>query len=694
MSGDAEAIKGIFYPEGVAIFGVSESPDNLAHIIVKNMLYNKFMGKIYLIGRRAGEVEGMRVHTGIGEISDHVDLSVILTPARSVPSLLSECGLRGIRYAVVESGGFSEAGDDGLLLEQDLKKVSSQYGIRFTGPNGLGVINTENGLCTPFSPITRPIRKGGVSIISQSGGMSLTLLGMLSYEGVGIDKVISAGNKADIDEIDYLSYLEQDPGTAVIGMYLEDIKNGRSFVDLIRAGRKPVVVLKSNVYPGTAHIAMSHASAMANDDLVLTHAMREAGAIRVDSLTDFVDTVKLLSISHDYGRRIAVLSRSGGHAVITQDAIVQYGFETPQFSGHFLGEVGRHVRAGVISLTNPLDMGDVYDFDFYRRAIELALADPSFDTVVFIHTYSPTVDNGSSESMAKTFAGLRERYNKPLLPLFFTETDTLSRLKETIDYPFFIDPATMLKSAAKIRDARLFRRGQGVRPAHGDRSSVHGETTTLSLMGSLNAVEYHDIGVAPWSHARSVAEARKISVELGYPVAMKVESMAVSHKSDVGGVVLDIDSDRKATDAFEWLTEGIRKTHPEITTNGVVVQKMLIGGIELIVGAKRDVSFGPVVIVGIGGIYTELLRDTGMGLCPVDGAYALGMLKDLKGYALLEGTRGQRRLAVEQVARLITKVSAMMIEKVNIVELDLNPVLVDGEKALALDARVIVEKTS
>ncbi len=692
MNKEVKTINGVFYPESVAIFGVSENPNNLAHLIFKNMLDNKFTGKIHLIGRKAGEIDGKQIHTDINEIHDPVSLAVILTPAHSVPSLLSDCGIKGIKYAIIESGGFSETGKDGLLLEQELIKISKQYGMRFTGPNGLGIINMENGLSTPFSPVVPPIRKGKVSIISQSGGMSLTLLGMLSYEGVGINKVISAGNKADIDEIDYLSYLEQDPGTDIIGMYLEDVKNGREFIDLIRGGKKPVVILKSNIYPGTAQIAMSHASAIANDDLVLTQALKEAGAIRTDSLTEFIDAIKLLSISHNYGKRIAVLSRSGGHAVITQDAITRYGFETPRFSDHFLDEVNKHVRAGIISFTNPLDMGDIYDFDFYINAIDLALADPSFDMVIFIHTYSSAIHEGSSEEMARQFGNVNKKYNKPLLPLFFTEVDNLNKLRENIDYPFFFDPSSMLRAAAQIRDAGLYKKESSMQSTPEKKDYLHGTKTTLSLMGSLNVAEFHGIPVAPWSYANSLEEVKKVSAKLGYPVVMKVESMNVSHKSDVKGVILDIDNEARVVDAYEWLTQGIKKSHPGIVTNGVVVQKMLKGGNELIIGAKRDSSFGALVIAGMGGIYTELLKDTAISLCPVDQDYALKMLKQLKGYPLLEGIRGQERLAIEEIAKIISFVSNIMLERINIIELDLNPVLVNEKKAIALDARVVVEK--
>ncbi len=692
MEKDAKTIRGIFYPDGVAIFGVSENPGNLARLIFRNMIDNKYTGKIYLVGRKEIEVEGAKVYKSINDVSGPVDLAVILTPARTVPALLEESGKKGIKYAVIESGGFSETGSEGAELEKELVNIAMEYSIRFTGPNGLGVINTENGLSTPFSPVVPPIRKGGTSIISQSGGMSLTIMHMLSFEGVGVNKVISAGNKANIDEIDYLSYLMEDPGTKLIAMYLEDIKHGDKLIELMKSNPKPVVVFKSNVNQKTALIARSHASAIANDDIVVTEALREAGAIRADTLTEFIDAVKLLSIAGRYGKRIAVLSRSGGHAVITQDAITKYGFETPAFTGNFLNEVNKHVRSGIVNFTNPLDMGDIYDFDFYTNAVELALAEPLFDMAIFIHTYSSSINEGSSENMAKAFAQLKDKYSKPILPLFFTEIENLNRLRGIIDYPFFVDPATMLAAAAKVRDAGLYKRGHDT-IIHAQTENIGpGIKTTLSLMGSLNVAENYGISTAPWAYAVKREEVKKAAERLGYPLAMKIESRTVSHKSDIGGVILGIDNEAKAFEAYEQLTHGIKSIHPEIMTDGVVVQKMLKGPMELIIGARRDDVFGPVVIAGIGGIYTEILKDTAIALCPVDETYALKMLKQLNGYALLEGTRGRKPLALNDVARLISVVSKMMIDRFNIVELDLNPVLVDEEKAVALDARVVVEK--
>ena len=693
MNTETKTIEKIFYPKSVAIFGVSEKPENLGQFIFRNMRDNNYSGKVYLIGTKDGEIDGRRIYKRIEEVQEDVDLAVILTPAQSIPELLAACGKKGIGHAVIESGGFSETGEQGTALEQEIKKIAQAHGIRFTGPNGLGVVNMENGLCTPFSPVVPPIRKGSVSIISQSGGMSLTIMQMFSYEGVGINKVISAGNKADIDEIDYLSYLINDPGTRLISLYLEDIKNGTRLIELIRNSSKPIVVLKSNTSPKTARIARSHASAIANDDAVVTEALKEAGAIRADTLSEFTDIVKLLNISGTYGNRIAVLSRSGGHAVITQDAIARYGFETPQFSGHFLEEVNKHVRAGIINFTNPLDMGDIYDFDFYTSAVELALSDPAFDFVVFIHTYSSAIHEGSSEEMAKKFMELTKKYHKPVLPLFFTEVANLNKLRENIDYPFFFDPAAMLGSVAKIRDAGLYKRKLTLPPkpnaVSGSQEKIK---NTLSLMGSLNVAQFHDIPMAPWVYARSLAEVKDSIRELGYPLAMKIESRNVSHKSDSDGVLLHIDTEAKAVEAYEWLTAGIKKVHPEIITDGVIIQKMIKGPVELIIAARRDDEFGPVIITGIGGIYAEFLNDTVLALCPVDEAYAGEMLKRLKGSAVLQGVRGQKPLAIQETAQLIAQVSRMMIDRVNIVELDLNPVLVDEEKALALDARVVVEK--
>ncbi|MGC8685005.1 MAG: acetate--CoA ligase family protein [bacterium] len=693
MNKKMNSINGIFYPNSVAIFGVSNKIENLGQYILKNMIDNKYQGKIYPIGREGGEINGTKIYRDIDEINEKIDLAVILTPAQTVPDILRKCGERGVNYAVIESGGFSETGEHGKKLEQELIKIADTYNIRFTGPNGLGVINMENGLCTPFSPVVPPIRKGNVSIISQSGGMSLTIMHTLSYEGVGINKVISAGNKANIDEIDYLLYLIEDPVTNIIAMYLEDIKDGTRLIELIQNTNKPVVIFKSNTHIKTAKIASSHASAIANDDAVVTEALREAGAIRAENLTEFVDIAKLLSISPNYGDRVAVLSRSGGHAVITQDALIQYGFDTPSFSDHFLKEIHKHVRAGVINFTNPLDMGDIYDFEFYINAVELTLSDTSFDFVIFIHTYSSALHGELSDEMAKSFMMLNKKYKKPVIPLFFTEISNLNRLKERVDYPFFTDPATMLKAVAKIKDVNKYKRKDKITPVT---YAVKGISTkvknTLSLLGSLNVAQFHGLPAVPWGYARSREELKNIIEELGYPVVMKIESRNVSHKSDIGGVILDINNEIEAYKAYDWLTDGIKKAHPEIIVDGVIVQKMLKGPLELIVAAKRDEQFGPIVIVGMGGIYTEFLKDTALGLCPVTEAYALEMLKRLKGYPLLAGVRGQKPLAVQEVVNLIVAVSQIMVERFNIVELDLNPVLVDQEKAIALDARVVVEK--
>ena len=355
-----------FYPRSIVVIGVSPERTNLGKNILQNCLTFEYSGEVLSAGIKEGVVYGQRIHPSVEALDRPVDLAVILTPARTVPGILEQCGRKGIRWAVIESGGFSELGEDGTVIEQACCEVAKRYGIRFVGPNGIGVANLENGLALPFWPLREDLKTGPVSVLAQSGGVGLSYLGFLAEESIGVNKFVSMGNKLDVDENDLLEYLIQDEGTRVILLYLEGFTDGRRFLEIASRSGKPILVHKSNRFETSASIAHSHTTALFSDDILVDNALKQAGCIRVNTMNEAMDYIRALTMPPLRGNRLAVVSRSGGHAVIAADACAHYGFELPSFPAELLEKVEKRLRAHVIRLQNPLDLGDLFDLDFYE----------------------------------------------------------------------------------------------------------------------------------------------------------------------------------------------------------------------------------------------------------------------------------------------------------------------------------------
>ena len=364
----------VFFPASVVVFGVSAAPTNLGRNIVLNLQRFGFKGGIYAVGKDGSDVNGVPIFPAIEEVPGVPDLAVFLLPARHVPEALDACGRKGIRRAIIESGGFSEYADQGRDLEREVLDIARRWNMRVVGPNCISIVNLENGLVLPFVPLEdREIRKGNISIVAQSGGIALDCMRLLSYENLGASKLISMGNKLDVNENDFFEFLRSDPDTGVIGFYLEDVADGVRLMKLAESTEKPLIVLKANTNPASNHAARFHTAALAGDDEVVTAAFRQAGIHRVQNLTEMMESFKVFSLPVIKGTRLAVLGRSGGQAVLLADAVHRYGFELAKLSDDFFNHVRQHIRAGVIRMSNPLDMGDIFNIDAYAGIVEKAL---------------------------------------------------------------------------------------------------------------------------------------------------------------------------------------------------------------------------------------------------------------------------------------------------------------------------------
>jgi acyl-CoA synthetase (NDP forming) len=698
-------VDAVFNAQSVVVIGVSEAPDNLGKNVVANLVNFGYQGDIYPVGPRGGEICGLKVWRSVRELPAKAELAVILTPARLVNEMLVQCGENGIRAAVIETAGFQESGqEEGEALELQIMETCRRFGIRFVGPNCVGTANTANCLYTPFMLYASPYRRGKIGVFAQSGGVGLSMAERLCRSGAGISKFVSMGNKLDLNEADYLAFLLDDPDTEIIYLYLEGFKNGRAFAELAKRSTKPIVLHKSNTSPASLTIAHSHTAVLAADDQVVESVCRECGILRVHSLSEALAVLKGLSLPPLKGRNLAVISRSGGHAVVIADACSARGFHLPPLDSRILDYAQSRTRAGVIRLGNPLDLGDIYDIPFYSKAVEMALAQDNIDGVVFMHVSQMMVEGQASRDLLENLTVLSRKSGKPVATVVEIPFQERVLLEQNSATPFFLDPVEAVEALAiqlkghKANTAVRAATGAVGAPADSGVanvgniekwfSEIDGKNRQPLLHEALNLIELASIPTVPWRMAGDLESAVEACRALGFPVALKAVAPSLLHKSDKGAIGLDISNEELL--GSEW--RRLWNISGDIT--GIVVQKMVPTARELVVGGKNDPSFGPVVLAGLGGIMVEVLKDVSIRLAPVDADAALEMLGELSGSRILGRFRGMVEADLKAAARILAQISQLMSRFPRIREIDLNPVSLggEGEGAVALDARVLIDR--
>jgi len=695
----------IFNPNSIVVIGVSERPTNMGRNIVANLLDFGYEGEIHLVGQREGVVFGHRIRTSMEDLPQGIDLAVILTPASTVPDLMDTCGRQGIRRVVIESGGFGEFSAQGRELSERLRTVGRKWDIRFVGPNCISVINMESGVCLPFARLQRhTLRKGRVAVVSQSGGITIAYINLFSNAGLGISKAISMGNKLDLDETDYLAYLLEDEDTDTICLHLESIEDGRRLMELARSSPKPILLHKTNIGQASAHIAQSHTAALANDDRIVSAAARQAGIIRARNFRTTVNYAKGLSLPPVKGNTLIAIARSGGRAVVAADMAAAFGFDLYPFPHDFREKVKGLFRAQVIEPTNPLDLGDLFDFGIYMNILEECLKIEDVDAVLMGHTYSSLLERKGAQRLAHAVQELSQKYNKPvaLCPFSEGEEEVLS-LKKELEYPTFSEIDEAMEALAISRDYyhRSWKRGGAegpisITPSHPKDelqrilASSQGNGTPM-VHQALEMCQGYCIPVAEWATASSPEEALEAAKRLGYPLALKVLSPHISHKSDVGGIALGIEDEESLKRAYDEMLSQVQEKAPDVPLEGFLLQRMISGGREVILGGKRDPSFGPVVMFGLGGVYVEVFDDVAFRVAPLTREDAEEMIAEVRGSRLLRGIRGEKPSDVEAVADCLLRLSQLLQDFPAVAEVDINPLIVLEKGAKAVDARMVLK---
>jgi acetyltransferase len=712
------------------VIGASADPRKLSHGVLRNCLSYGFAGAVYPVNPRASEILGLPCYPDIEAVPDPVELAVLMTPAAVCPDVLEACGRRGIRAAIVISGGFREVGADGLALEQELLRIAGEHTMRLIGPNCVGTLDAHTGLNTTF--IRTMPKPGPIAFVSQSGAICGGILEWTAGKGIGFSRFATLGNAADVTETDLLLDLADDPNTRVIVAYVEAIRDGRRFIDVARAitPHKPILVIKAGRTQAGTRAVSSHTGSLAGEMAAYDAAFRQAGVIRVDTVEDLFDHALALAYGPlPRGPRVAVVTNAGGPASLAADVIEQVGLAMPPAP-----EAVRAVLAGFThpeaQLANPVDMLGGAEPAQFEQAVGALLASDAFDAVLPILVPQALVDPVAVAEAIARAAGSRYgadgfRYGadaysthgeraggKPVVACFMGDEvvrQPMAVLHEhqIASYIFPEQAAQALGALWRYADvkSRLVRRsggemGQSEDEHHASRFTVHelleqaiahgqtqlGEAEARPVLAAYGIAQPHA------ELARTAEEAGRLAAEIGFPVALKIVSPDIFHKSEVGGIALRLDDEATVRAAFEAMLARVRERQPGARVEGALVTQMAPPGHELIVGMRRDPQFGPLLMFGLGGIYVELLKDVAFRVAPFDRAEALAMVAETHAGKLLAGLRGQPPADIEAVAEVIERVAQLALDYPQIQEIDVNPLLAypAGQGALAVDVRMVV----
>jgi acetate---CoA ligase (ADP-forming) len=698
---DIRTLDAILRPRSIAVIGASRRAGTIGYQIVANLLRHGYEGVVYPVNPKAGSIHAVPAYASVADIPGDVDLGMVVVPKEHVLDVVDQCGAKGIKGLVVISAGFREVGGAGAERERELVDRVRRYGMRLVGPNCMGVMSTapELKMNATFAPSMPPA--GPVSLMSQSGAMGVTILDYASEYGIGINDFVSVGNKPDVSGNDLVQYWADDERTKVILMYLENFGNPRTFTRLARkiTKQKPIIVVKAGRSGAGARAASSHTGALAGLDVATDALLAQCGVIRVDTVEELFDMAMAFgTLPVPAGNRVAIVTNAGGPGIIIADACEGRGLEVVPLSEETQASL-REVLAAEASVRNPVDMIASATPESYRLVLDRVLRDENVDAA--IAAFVPPL-GVRQEDVAQAIVTAKRGHEKPVLAVLMGREGLpagRAQLKEA-GVPGYIFPESAAKAlAAMYQHRQWLERPEGsIRQFDVDRDTVQRVVRdacgrgTDHLAGPEALAVFRAYGI-PVLESRVVAtadEAAAAAEELGLPVVLKVESADVVHKSDVGGVVVNLGTADEVHAEFDAMMARVRAKLPDARLDGALVQPFVRGGRETIIGGTTDPTFGPLLMFGLGGIYVEAMQDVSFRVSPVSDEDAREMVRAIRGYRVLEGFRGEPPVDQATLIEMIQRVSQLMMENPEIEELDINPFLIKEHGGVALDARIRV----
>ena len=701
---ERNSIDALMRPRSIAVVGASNTPGKIGYTVIKNLLDSKYEGKIFPINPKDPEIQGLKCYTSVLEVPDEIDAAVITVPAKLNAQVAEECGKKGVKGLIAITSGFSEVGR--VDLEEELVAIARRYNMRVLGPNIVGTLSNSDNLNASFAPFL-PL-KGKAALISQSGALLIAIDASSFSRGVGFDKMISIGNMSDVDFADLINWLDDDPNTTCVTLYIEGLKNGRSFIEAARRSKKPIIALKAGVSAHGAAAAASHTGSLAGAAKVYGAAFQQAGIIQAPSLDNLFDRTLALSLQPPMkGDNLLILTNGGGVGVLATDAAEKYGLPLKFAPADVQAELKKHMP-DFGSAKNPVDLTGMAGNEWYGDTVRYAYAHPWVDGLVVLYcetAITNPVEIAKAIEQAIRESGITE---KPVTVSMVGGERCVEAMHWLVDHgiPAYGAPDLAVNAMAALREFQQMRtilsepfeicgpenRELAMKVIQNARDEGRGALTEIEAKQVFAA---YGLPVTATELARSEDAAVALAKKIGFPVVMKIVSPDILHKSDAGGVKVNIKDEPSAREAFRTIMQNARNYKRDADIHGIAVQEMAPWGTEVILGSVNDPTFGPTMMFGLGGIFVEVLKDVTFRVAPVASNQALRMLGEIRGAPILAGVRGEQPRDKVAMSETICRYSTMILDLVDEVsESDANPVLVyeEGRGLKVVDARIILKK--
>ena len=696
-------IRYLFEPRGIVIIGASRDQSKIGHKFVQNIAASGYRGKVYPVNPEGGEILGYKVYKSVQEINGEADIACIVIPARLVFDAIQSCSAKGIKFAVIIAAGFSEIGN--TAEEKKIVEYAREHGMRILGPNVFGIYSAAASVNATFGPLN--VHPGHVAVITQSGAIGIGMMGKTVTENIGLSAIISVGNKSDITESDLLEYLVDQEQTKIILMYIEGVTDGERLVNILKdaARQKPIVVIKSGRSRRGALAAASHTSSLAGEDKVFDDIIKQCGVLRAETIHDALTWCRYLANAPlPRGENSVIITNGGGIGVLAADACEKFNVNLYD-DVQSLAKTFSDVIPSFGSAKNPIDLSGQAPASYYDTALTAALTNKSIHSVICLACETAVFDpDGFSQVVFKQTVEYAKK--KPLVFSLFGGEKIEHHIQEfqKQDIPAFQD---VYESASLLGAVYSYYRTRNtpidpIQEVDIDSAKideiirrVRADNRTFLLASEAETImQIAGIPVPQSRLSRNLEEAIHFAEEIGYPVVMKIVSRDIIHKSDAGGIALDLENRNEVMDAYEAILHNVREYNPVARIEGISVNEMVRDEIETIVGARQDRSFGPIVMFGLGGIYVEVMRDIAFRTFPLSRSEALKMISQIRAYPLLLGVRGEKRKDIDAVVEIIMRVGAILQKCQDISDIELNPLVVysQGEGVRAVDARILLSK--
>lgn len=691
----------IFKPKSIAVIGASAKKESIGHEILHNLITYDYNGTIFPINPKAKVIHSFKTYASVLDVPDPIELAIIAVPKQFVLNIAVECGKKGVKGLVVISAGFKEIGEKGEKLENELLSIVQKHNMRMVGPNCMGILNSHddvrlNGTFAPAEPI-----KGNIAFLSQSGALGVAILNLTASLNLGLSMFVSVGNKADISANDLLEYWESDISTDMILMYLESFGNPRKFSKIIRSvtRKKPVIAVKAGRTIAGAKAAAFHTGALAGMDFAIDSLFEQFGVIRASSIEEMFDfALAFANQPLPKGKNTVVVTNAGGPGIMATDAIVSLGLEMAEFT-----DATKETLLGVLpaeaSIGNPIDIIAQGGPAEYEKTMDAVLADPNVDSVIVI---SVSIKMTDISEVIRRIQKAGKKYSKPILGCFMGKNLDVGVVTEegTFNLPVYQFPESAARALAmmvKYQERQKRPKGsiKNFKVAKEKAAKVIGKAISenKTLLGAKEVrtiLKAYGFNIPKSKLARSHEEAAIFSTEIGFPVVLKLNSAKITHKSDVGGVLVDVRNRGEVIESYYEIKKKVEDQHGPEAFDGVIVQEMIKEGKEVILGMTTDPVFGPMIMFGLGGIFVETLKDVQFRINPITDMDAREMIETIKGFPLLKGVRGEKGVNINLLTEMLQRLSQLVADFESIYEIDINPLIITGKKITTkvVDARI------